>query len=112
MTTLRLGKLLALVYTNPKARFDVSCAVWDRKFLIPDIGIRALPDHSRDDVGLEVVTAAQEELFYRTSRLPEYCVHGASLKAWTEPVNGTRCLMRGGPHESAAGCSLCRQSSR
>ena len=107
--TLTLGKLLALVFTNPKARFQVSYPVYSvsgagqRKFLIPETGIRALQCHSPDDVGLEVATAAQAEFIYRTSRLPEYCVHGTSLKAWAEHVHWTRCLMRGGPMRARRG---------
>ena len=102
-TTLTPGKLLALVYTNPKARFQLSyplyrvSGVGQRRFLIPDIGIRALQGHSRDDVGPEVLTSAHEELFYRTNRLPEYSAHGTSIKAWAELITGTRCLKRGGP---------------
>ena len=86
------GQLLAVIYTNPKARFQLSyhvCRVIGvgQKFLIPDIGIRALQGHSRDAVGPEVLTAAQAEL-YHTSRLPEYCVHGTSTKAWENSSQG------------------------
>ena len=51
----------------------------------------------RYDGGPEVVTAAQEILDYCSSRLPEYCVHGASIETYRELVNGTNYLMRGGP---------------
>ena len=67
-TTLTLGKLLALVYTNPKARFQLTYPVYrvsgvgQRKFHVPDIGIRALQGHSRDDVSLVQLTRAQEPL--------------------------------------------------
>ena len=62
-TTLSPGKLLALVYTSLKARFQLSYPVYrvsgvgQKKFLIPDIGIRALQGHSRDGAGLEVLTS-------------------------------------------------------
>ena len=36
-------------------------------FLLPEFGIRAIQGHSRDDVGLYVVTAAQERLSYEST---------------------------------------------
>ena len=101
--TLTLGKLLALVYTNPKARFQLSYPVYrvsgvgQKRFVIPDTGIRALHGRSRDGVGPEVLTSAQEQLFYHPNRLPEYCAHGTSDHAWTELLTRTGYLMRGGP---------------
>ena len=58
--TRTLGMLLALalISTNPKARFQLSYPVYrvsgvrQRTFHLPDIGIRALQGHSRDDVGI------------------------------------------------------------
>ena len=92
----REGPLLHLVSYWPWYT-QTQSGVGQRRFLIPDIGIRALQGHSRDDVGPEVLTSAHEELFYRTNRLPEYSAHGTSIKAWAELITGTRCLKRGGP---------------
>ena len=60
-------------------------------------GIRALQGHSRDDVSLVQLTRAQEPLTYNTRNLPECCVHGTTERAWTELLEGSRSLMRGGP---------------
>ena len=98
------GKLLAEIYTNPKARFQLTSAVYrasghgQRSFLVPEIGIRATQGHSRDDVGPEVLCAAQELLNYDSiDLLPVYCVHGTSIKAWEDMLKGTRSLMARGP---------------
>ena len=110
--TLTPGNLLALLSTNPKARLKLTFPVYrvsglgQRSFLIPDIGIRATQGHSRDVAGPDVPTAAREPLSYKSSCLPEYCVHGTSLDAWESIVRGARCLM------SATSGSFCRQSSR
>ena len=64
-TTLTPGKLLALVYTNPKTRFQLTypayrvSGVGQRNFHIPDSEIRALQGHSRDDVGIVLLIKAQ-----------------------------------------------------
>jgi RNA:NAD 2'-phosphotransferase (TPT1/KptA family) len=54
------GNSLNLVYTNPKARFQLTFLVYrvsgqgTRRFLLPEIGIRAVQGHSaRDDIGTD-----------------------------------------------------------
>ena len=60
-TSLHQANLLSVIYTNPKARFQITFPVYrvsghgTRRFLIPGIGIRATQGHSlREDVGPEV----------------------------------------------------------
>ena len=84
-------------------RFQLSYPVYrvsgvgQRQLHIPDIGIRALQGHSRDDVGIIVLISAQEKLSYHTRTPPEYCVHGTTYHAWAELLVGTKSLMRGCP---------------
>ena len=71
--------------------------VGQRRFHVPDIGIRALQGHSRDDVSLVQPSRAQELLNYNARSLPEYRAHGTTERAWTELLEGTQSIMRGGP---------------
>ena len=95
---LTLGKLLAVIYTSPKARFQISFRVYcvsgqgQRRFLAPVIGIRATQGHFRDDVGLDVPSVSQERLRCDDQQsydhLPIYCVHGTSIEAWHAILSG------------------------
>ena len=96
--TLTPRKLLAVIYTNPKARFQLTFPVYrvsghgQRSFPTPGIGIRATC-HSREDVGLEIMSAAQELLNYKsTVRPPVYCAHGTFIEAWERILKGTKSL--------------------
>ena len=78
-----------------------------RRFLIPDIGIRATQSHAREDVGPDVLWVSQERLrcdekYY--DRLPRFYVHGATLADWSEIVSATRSPTPSGPHKSQETC--------